>query len=251
VTKLIRNSALFALLLLLYKPCSAQLIMESAAGVGDPDSICTTVTLWLKGEDLGESCFGTLTTWTDSGDHSNDFDQAISTWKPTLITGAASGFCASDYDGGNDFLTSSSSMTTTAQPFVFAYVVDKDTGTGAGLVAEMSNSSSGSTANEAVEYDAGTTLTGSNDDISENEWEIHTVLFDGSNSEFWIDGSSVDTGNAGTGNISGTGYIGAGASFGTEWNGAIQEVVICSGSGTDEDTAADLDAYLNDLYSVY
>ena len=190
--------------------------------------------------------------WEDIAANADHVNQAVAANKPTLQNGVAdllNGHPVIRFDGVNDYLQGA--FTTggaIAQPFT-VFAVAKLTSAGAAfrfltdgddavsrLVLWQNN-----TAKFSIFF--GNAL---DDGASDTAWHYWSALAKGANSELWIDGTSVISGNAGANAPDGL-TIGASATGTNRWVGDVAEIIIYAS----ELSAADrvqVETYLDDRY---
>jgi len=192
---------------------------------GDLDVVA--IAAWLGGAN------GYVKTVYDQTTNADHVTQTTAAQQPLFVESAYSGHAGMYFDSSKltGAFTNGGAL---SQPFnVFAviqidvglladggnhYITDGDDVTNRMIVGKASGVSNPWTIN------AGTILSSG---VPNTDWHIFSARFDGASSQFWIDGISVITGNAGAHNADG---IAIGASyFGVvaPWKGYIASVVIC------------------------
>ena len=205
-----------------------------AVGEGDPIG---------EGEDL-----------TANQDHVN---QAVAGNKPTLRLNVLNGLPVMRFDGTADYLQGAfTNGGALAQPFtVFAvaqldasvvnddvtrFMVDGDDATN-----RLGLYKTSTTAPDAWGIYAGTGLLGS---AADTDWNIWTGLFNGVSSQFWHNGISEASGNAGAHQPDGI-SIGTSSGFTSFWKGDIAEIIIYAGNLPTADKNQ-VGSYLGQRYGI-
>ena len=161
----------------------------------------------------------------------NDATQATTANKPIYKTGIQNGLSIARFDGADDLLNGSLAHTLTQPATIFA-VVALDTAavndstnrwvTGGDGSKRLVLFQRATDTPDSFSIFGGTALGGSDSDDS---WHVWSAFFNGVSSEFWIDGVSKASGNAGDEEPTEI-TIGASAGPNNFWDGDIAEVLI-------------------------
>jgi hypothetical protein len=195
--------------------------------------------------------------WEDKTANEDDVTQGTADDKPTLQTNELNGESVLRFDGSNDYLqgafTTGGSI---SQPNTVFVVAKLDTGTSndgtryACIDGDDSSNRHYLWKNENATPDnmvisGGTLLQG---DDADESWNIWTVLFDTTTSQFWRNGVSENSGNAGSNAMDGL-TVGAAYSTSHPWDGDIAEIIIYDSELNDADKN-EVGGYLGDRYNI-
>jgi len=175
---------------------------------------------------------GYVTRWWDQSTNGNHADQATDTSQPQIYNGTAvitgNGKPAIDFDGTSSNLETGA-LTTTSQPItVVSVTTPQASGFSGGIVntTDTNNFIDFYRVDTSFAINAGTTLSTTAQYSVDNQY-LKFSLFNGSNSEIFVNTSSVVTGNANTTGLSGNLRVGLFVTTGTNYmNGLIQEIVL-------------------------
>jgi hypothetical protein len=208
--------------------------------------------LWLKA-DAGTYQNAALTTpatadadpvggWEDQSGSGNDVLQVgVAATRPTLKLAIKNGKPVLRCDGG-DYLKGAFGGGALSQPFmIFAvtqftgplddgsyyYLTNGDDAVNLAYLAKRGTAGVG----DPWAISAASVISGGAADAN---WHIWSALFNGASSEFWIDGVSVTTGNAGVNVIDGF-TAGAFHTGGNGWVGDIGEMIVYDPAPADDD----------------
>lgn len=197
--------------------------------ISAPDNI-GGLQLWLDANDnstITESS-SKVSQWDDKSGNGNDVTQATGSRQPTANSRTISSKRVLDFDGGNSL--KSVPISFPAQPTTI-FVVAQDDVQGGGFIFDGNALTTAITMFQATAPDrfrafAGTVLD-FNSALSSAP-TIRTFIANGVNSEQFIDGASVVTGDAGTQTLGGI-TIGSRFDNTSSWDGAIAEVLVYAG----------------------
>jgi hypothetical protein len=175
---------------------------------------------------------GYCSVWYDMSGNGNNATQSTSGNQPQIYNGTAvitgNGKPALDFDGTSSNLETGA-LTTTSQPItVVSVTTPQASGFSGGIVntTDTNNFIDFYRADTSFAINAGTTLSTTAQYSVDNQY-LKFSLFNGSNSEIFVNTSSVVTGNANTTGLSGNLRVGLFVTTGTNYmNGLIQEIVL-------------------------
>ena len=214
-----------------------------------PLNIDTSCQVWLDGNDA--DTFTLDGTYVDQWDDKSGFGRDVSNGnadvtRPTYdsATGRVT-FTAAN----NTFLQSAAFASALSQPNI-VFIVYKKTGSLSSIEIIFdgiggSERHTFSTVSSFFKFGAGTSIAGTATNANDN---IHIALFNEASSEYWINGISVASGNAGDDNLSGV-ILGATYNFGGDADAEIMEVIVYSAdiSNADRDK---ITGYLADKWDI-
>ena len=194
--------------------------------------------------------------WFDQSGSGNDAEQPSSTLRPKIVSSGtvivdANGKPAVEFDGSNDFITSS--FTASAQPVFYAFVFAPDSTTAKMRVFDGNGSDSLNNRNNLVlesssiySLDAGNTITGGTTTANQ---QLISIDLDTSNSFVYKNGAQIISGNAGTRGVNsirlGTTPTAANQFF----DGTMQEVILWDSEQSANRTG--IETNINTFYSIY
>ena len=195
-------------------------------------------------------------TWYDQSGNGNNAEQISSGARPQIVRSGvvivdANGKPAVEFDGSNDFITSS--FTASAQPVFYAFVFAPDSTTAKMRVFDGNGSDSLNNRNNLVlesssiySLNAGNTITGGTTTANQ---QLISIDLDTSNSFVYKNGAQIISGNAGTRGVNsirlGTTPTAANQFF----DGTMQEVILW-----DSDqfaTRTGIETNINAFYAIY
>ena len=193
---------------------------------------------------------GGVTDWADQSGNGYTLSQATEANRPALVTGVINGQSVIRFTLANADHLERATTPAENQPYAWAIVAAHPTASG---VAQWAVSAEGGF--RSVGYDssdrpmmfAGSTLA---DDVALNA-NFHTIIgnFNSATSEIFVDGASVVTGDANTGNIAGL-VIGAGSPAGADpFGGDLAEVFLYD-HALDAGEIAAMDTYVAARYGI-
>jgi len=197
-----------------------------------------------------------VTTWYDQSGEGNDATQATHANMPkicdagTVIT--KNGKPAVDFDGTSSNLESGA-LTTTSQPITVVSVTTPQASSFSGGIVNTTDT------NNFIDFyrtdnsfaiNAGTTLNAGTYTV-DNQY-LKLSVFNGSSSEFFVNTSSVTTGDAGTTGLSGNLRIGLFVTTSNNFmNGLIQEIVLWPSNQTNPTNNRNfIEANINDYFNI-
>lgn len=185
------------------------------------------LTLWLDAQSIG---LGAASAWTDKSGNGNNAVQANGANQPVNTANQINGKPALIFDGTNDYLATNAftgGNLTTSTIFIVAkravsgvgsagmYLVDGIDGTNRQAILSA----------DATQYYlqyGGDVLTSST--VASVLPHVHCAVFNGASSNYYVDGVSVISGNAGSNQLAGL-TIGARYSTSNFFNGSMAEVI--------------------------
>jgi hypothetical protein len=190
--------------------------------------------------------------WQDQATSGDHVASANNDYRPTLQTNELNGQSVLRFDGTNDcFAGAFTNGGALSQPFT-AFLVAKSTDTSVTRCIINGDDPSNEMAvfHHAVENKWGMWAGGFLVDGAPNtDWQLWTVLFNSTSSQFWHGGISKVSGNAGTQNPDGI-AIGSNSGGTTEyWKGDIAEIIIYNANLSDADKD-EVGNYLSDRYGI-
>jgi len=201
---------------------------------------------------------GYVVTIYDQAPAGDDATQAVAADQPPYAATVQNGHAG--IDPGDDYLqgafTTGGALSQPFGVFVAAalaaddensddadrYMMDGDDGTNRMIVRKWTTPDP-----DAFNLYAGNNLTSSN--AADDNWNIWSVLFSGASSQFWINGVSQASGDAGTNNPDGI-TIGSKWDGLLPWLGTIGSIVICDPSLSDA-ARQSMEAAMNAYWGAY
>lgn len=191
---------------------------------------------------------------TDYGSVLSGVSQPTTDNKPTLQVNEKNGRSVWRFDGSNDWMQSGI-FTVITQPYTMIVVAQLDS-------SVVNDNSYRYITDNSVRMVIGQTPTGAPDlwflnagtelnasVVSNANWNIWSALCNGASSQFWLNGTSIASGNAGTGTPNG---ITIGARYSKDsafWKGNIAEIIIY-GSNLSTADKNQLGQYLSSKYGI-
>ena len=200
----------------------------------------------------GQGFDGTVSKWYDQSTTSgvpnaNHAVQTDAAKQPKIVDGGSLVTGGIDFDGVNDYLITAQSGQF-SQPVSLFQVFSSDAlSSGDYQIDAISNSAMLTGGDGSIYYFSGSLLN-TNIDFPTSGDTLHSVVFNGSSSTVFADGSSVATGNLGNGNFQKTFSIGARRSGTQASNVAYKEIIIYPSDQTDNRTA--LEANIGEVYGI-
>lgn len=187
--------------------------------------------------------------WQDKSGNGRNLAQTDGTKKPSLKVSVKNTLNVVRFDGVNDFLTATFSL---SQPAIY-FVVSKRNSLPSGSIVDIDGISTGgrmivyskSTGQWSMYAGSAEVFAGTRD----TSWHLHTAIFNDASSYRYVDNSQIATGNPGTNSVNGV-NIGANNTGGENLTGDIAEILIYSGSISSSDRTKVSD-YLNAKWSIY
>ena len=179
--------------------------------------------------------------WTNQGSDASAFVQNTADYMPLLKLNIVNGQSVLRFDGVNDYLVGSftGGISQPSTLFVVAQLAAGSVNDGA--IHAIIDGDDSSRESRVIQYSgvnpdawritAGTALTGGD---SDGNWNIWTVLWNGATSQFWLNGLSEASGNAGAEAPNGL-TIGAQYNVAVPWSGDIAEILWYPGNLSDAD----------------
>ncbi|MCK5606161.1 hypothetical protein KAR91_29955, partial [Candidatus Pacearchaeota archaeon] len=167
--------------------------------------------VWLEAE-LGFTLSDgdPITTWFDQSGNSNDATQGVAARRPTYRENIINTRPIVRFDGTDDYLATAAFSSALTQPNTIiavgnmkniegddAYFVDGVVGGSRhAILSNLVRNPDGLYAHAGADFQPDVAF-------PKNSWHIHSVLFNGAASEYWLDGASQGLGNAGAQGLSG------------------------------------------------
>lgn len=185
--------------------------------------------------------------WADKSGNTNDVKQAVAGSRPAYRTNIRNGLPALLFDGTADFLKSVAFGAALTQPnTIFVVVYIPSTGGAVflaivdGIVSTNRHLMTRRNSSNQLRIDAGASL-----DSTEtlDKWVVWSALFNGASSQYWLDGVSEASGNAGTVTLTGL-TVGARYDGAATWfSSYIAEILVYNANLSTSDRQA-VEAYL-------
>jgi hypothetical protein len=194
---------------------------------------------------------GYCVTWVDQSGNGNNATQSTAGSQPQIYNGTAvvteNGKPALDLDGNDNLRVLFASAY--SQPNNYFVTATLDTTASATVLLSGHTSSSKRnqpelTSGNLWQMYAGSALTSSTS--GDTDQHLHNCLFNGASSEYYLDGSSIASGNSGTFPMDGI-TIGARFTQTLGWDGTIQEVIMWPSDQSSNRTGieTDIDTYFS------
>jgi len=191
---------------------------------------------------------GFVSTWYDQSGNANDAVQATTTSQPKIVDAGALVTGGIDFDGVDDYLITAQSGQF-SQPVSLFQVFSSDALVASGrFQIDASSTFMLSGGESSIYYFAGYLLN-SNINFPTGGDTLHSVVFNGSSSTVFADGSSVATGNVSSGAFQKTFSIGARRTGTQASNLSYKEFIIYNTDQTANRVA--IETNINDHYSIY
>ncbi len=151
-----------------------------------------------------------IATWFDQSSNGNDVKQSTEAKKPLWKENIVNGRPVVRFDGADDFLISDIFSSVLTQPnyvFVVSYVKDAESDQfnlvdGLNVSNRHVINAEYNASPDSLNVYAGTNFSLAVD-FPKDVWHIHSILFDGASSEYWLDSASQGTGDAGSQDLTG------------------------------------------------